>query len=249
MTEEQLEHLIRAACAVINESSVYVIGSQSILPWLRERAGKPPRAWPGVLTLSTEADIIPISNSDHQSDLIEGSLGQDSLFEKTYGYYAQGVSLKTAEAPSDWVSRCYNLVNQNTWNTVGRCMHPVDLFIAKSCANREKDGPFLDAMIECGLVKERNVKHLLPKLDGVISAEKITVVTQCIEARFRKIAAQVEDGSTGQSPMGAMIDRLHEILDCASEGEHPASQEAPEYKPQGGQTTSRSGTPPKRSAP
>ena len=147
MTEEQLEHLIRASCAVINETSVYVIGSQSILPWLRERAGKPPRAWPSVLTLSTEADIIPASNSGHQSDLIEGSLGQDSLFEKTYGYYAQGVSLKTAEAPSDWASRCYNLVNQNTWNTVGRCMHPVDLFIAKSCANRDKDGPFLDAMI------------------------------------------------------------------------------------------------------
>lgn len=248
MTEEQLEHLIRASCAVINESSVYVIGSQSILPWLRERAGKPPRAWPSVLTLSTEADIIPISNSDHQSDLIEGSLGQDSLFEKTYGYYAQGVSLKTAEAPSDWVARCYNLVNQNTWNTVGRCMHPVDLFIAKSCANRDKDGPFLDALIECGLVKERNVKHLLPKLDGVISADKIHLVTQSIEARFRKIAAQV-NSSTGPSPMGDMINLLHEILDRGSGGQQPAGQETSERKPQGGETTSRSGTPPKRPAP
>lgn len=248
MTEEQLEHLIRASCAVINESSVYVIGSQSILPWLRERAGKPPRAWPGVLTLSTEADIIPISNSDHQSDLIEGSLGQDSLFEKTYGYYAQGVSLKTAEAPSDWFSRCYNLVNQNTWNTVGRCMHPVDLFIAKSCANRDKDGPFLDAMIECELVKERNVKHLLPKLEGVISAAKILVVTQSIEARFRKIAAQV-NSSTGQSPMGDMINRLHGILERGSDGQQPVGQETSERKPQSGETTSRSGTPPKRPAP
>ena len=247
MTEEQLEHLIRASCAVINERSVYVIGSQSILPWLRERAGKPPRAWPGVLTLSTEADIIPISNSDHQSDLIEGSLGQDSLFEKTYGYYAQGVSLKTAEAPSDWVSRCYNLVNQNTWNTVGRCMHPVDLFIAKSCANRDKDGPFLDAMIECGLVKERNVKHLLPKLDGVISAEKIHLVTQSIKARFRKIAAQV-NSSTGQSPMGDMINRLHEILDRGSDGQQPVSQETSERNPQDGEASS-CGTTPKRPAP
>ncbi|MEY2341574.1 hypothetical protein AB4090_05625 [Acidithiobacillus sp. IBUN Pt1247-S3] len=188
MTEEQLEHLIRASGAIVGDHAVVVIGSQSILPWLRKLAGKPPRSWPGVFTLSTEADIIPIDNDDHKSDLIDGSLGEDSHFHQSFGYYAQGVAMETAKAPEGWFSRCYPLVNENTHRTIGYCMHPADLFIAKTVANREKDGPFLDAMIEQGLVKESAILHVCGKIPG-LSTEEVDAVKGRIAGRFHRVRA------------------------------------------------------------
>ncbi len=46
MLDEQLEHLIRASGAIIGDREVVVIGSQSILPWLKKYAGKPPKTFP-----------------------------------------------------------------------------------------------------------------------------------------------------------------------------------------------------------
>jgi hypothetical protein len=186
MTEEQLEHLIRSSGAILGDSEILIIGSQSILPWLRKWAGKPPRAWPGVFTLSTEADIIPIDNDSKKSDLIDGVLGEDSYFHATYGYFAQGVSMETARAPEGWKARCYPLKSERTQGVVGYCMHPADLFIAKTMAGRPKDGPFLDAMIEHGIVEESTVLHLVPKIPNCTPQEQ-EIVRNGIRGRFRKV--------------------------------------------------------------
>lgn len=186
MTEEQLEHLIRASGAILGDNEVLVIGSQSIIPWLRKWAGKPPRQWPGVFTLSTEADIIPIDNDEAKSDLIDGTLGEESYFHATHGYYAQGVSMETAKAPEGWQSRCYPMKSENTNRIVGHCMHPADLFIAKTLAGRPKDGPFLDAMIAYGLVQESTILHLTPKIAGC-TKEEIQRIQEQIRARFQKV--------------------------------------------------------------
>ncbi|MGC9217667.1 DUF6036 family nucleotidyltransferase [Acidithiobacillus sp.] len=188
MTEQELEHLIRASGAILGDNAVYIIGSQSILPWLRKFAGKPPRSWPGIFTLSTEADIIPIDNDQRKSDLIDGTIGEDSYFHNTYGYYAQGVSMETAIAPASWQSRCFPIQNANTREIIGYCMHPLDLFIAKSIANREKDMAFLDAMIEHELVQEITIRHLIPKIENVSKAE-IQNLQDRIHARFQRVLA------------------------------------------------------------
>ncbi|WP_205736258.1 hypothetical protein [Acidiferrobacter sp. SPIII_3] len=36
MDERQLEHLIRASGAIIGDTEVIVVGSQSIVPWLKK---------------------------------------------------------------------------------------------------------------------------------------------------------------------------------------------------------------------
>lgn len=186
MTEEQLEPLIRASGAIIGDNAVLIIGSQSILPWLREKAGRPPRQWPHVFTLSTEADIIPIDNDEKKSDPITGTLGEDSYSHQSFGYYAQGVSKETARAPQGWESRCYRLVSQNTNQIVGYCMHPADLFLAKAIANRPKDGPFLDAMIEHGLVVRSTVLHDVEKILS-ITLEEEKWLRSSINQRFTKV--------------------------------------------------------------
>lgn len=194
MDELQLENLIRVSGAIVGDTEVIVVGSQSILPWLkkyRDRAVLP------VLTQSMEADIIPIDDDERKSDLIDGAIGEESHFSKTFGVYAQGVSMATVVAPEGWLSRCYPLVNANTHRVVGRCMHPADLFIAKTVANREKDGPFLDAMIAHGLVEEASVPHLLPNLTA-LSPERIAGIRDAIRSRFARQRREDTVGRTIQ---------------------------------------------------
>ena len=84
MRRDQLEHLIRAAGQVLGVDEVIVIGSQAILASVP--FGLPPEA-----TRSVEADILPIDDRDEtKADLIDGVLGEASMFQETHGIYAQG---------------------------------------------------------------------------------------------------------------------------------------------------------------
>jgi hypothetical protein len=82
MQKSQLEHLIRAAAEITNQYEFVVIGSQSILG----SVDYPP---PECL-VSMEADIYPLQ-APELADLIDGSIGELSLFHERFGYYAQGV--------------------------------------------------------------------------------------------------------------------------------------------------------------
>ncbi len=63
------------------------------------------------------------------------------------------------------------------------------LFFAKSVANRPKDGPFLDAMIKHGLVKEQTVLHLSRKIPGLAQSQ-IADVKARIKGRFRQLVRE-----------------------------------------------------------
>lgn len=69
MTRSQLEHAIRAACDVAEDTEVYVFGSQAIL-------GQFPDAHEA-LRQSAEADIAPV-HALANVDLIDAMLGMDS---------------------------------------------------------------------------------------------------------------------------------------------------------------------------
>lgn len=71
MTREELEHAIRAACDVAQDSDVWVFGSQAIL-------GSFPDA-PPALHQSSETDVAP-QNRPEKVDDINGALGELSPF-------------------------------------------------------------------------------------------------------------------------------------------------------------------------
>ena len=96
MTRSELEHIIRAACAIAGDTELVIIGSQAVL-------GQFPNA-PEELLTSTEADVFP-KNRPERADLIEGSIGELSPFHETFGYYAQGVGPETATLPLGWQER------------------------------------------------------------------------------------------------------------------------------------------------
>ena len=143
MQRSQLEHLIRAAAEITNEYEFVVVGSQSIVGAL---AAPPPEC-----LLSMEADIYPM-RAPELADLIDGAIGELSPFHEHFGYYAQGVSPTTAVLPPDWHSRLVRLQSEGTNGRIAYCLDPVDLFVSKACAAREKDVEFNRALLRGGVV-------------------------------------------------------------------------------------------------
>jgi hypothetical protein len=139
---DQLEHIIRAACAITDDDEVVVIGSQAILAQFPDA--------PAELTHSLEADLYPRHHPE-RAELIDGALGELSMFHGTFGYYADGVSERTATLPSGWQDRLIPVRNQNTLGKTGWCLEIHDLLISKYVASREKDLRFTAAAARHGL--------------------------------------------------------------------------------------------------
>ena len=93
LKRHQLEHILRAAGSIADQSEFIIIGSQAIL-------GTHPDA-PDSLLVSIEADLYPRNNPE-LSDLIDGTIGELSPFHQTFGYYGHGVGPETAVLPRDW---------------------------------------------------------------------------------------------------------------------------------------------------
>lgn len=173
MKRSELEHLIRAAGSIANDSEIVVIGSQAIL-------GQFPDA-PSALLVSAEADLFPLHHPE-LADLIDGSIGEGSQFHELFGYYAQGVGERTAVLPKGWRQRLVRIENANTRGVAGLCLEVHDLAVAKHVAGREKDLEFTRELARHGMT---DCKTLLARLKVTeVSAE----VRKIIEARIRRDA-------------------------------------------------------------
>lgn len=170
MTREQLEHVLRAAGAVINQDRLVVVGSQAIL-------GQFPMAPPETLQ-SMEADLIPIDDPD-KWNLIDGVLGEGSPFHETFGYYADGVEESTPVLPRGWKERLVAVSNENTRGVTGLCLEIHDLMISKYCAGREKDLVFTRAVVRHKLCDEA---MLWARLQNTTVTPEIRAL---VEARIR----------------------------------------------------------------
>jgi hypothetical protein len=137
VTRTQLEHIIRAAGAIADDSDVIVIGSQAIL-------GSFPNA-PGEFLVSNEADVYPLTHVE-RSDLIDSTIGEGSPFQREFGYYAHGIDHTTAVLPEGWRDRLVLVTSENTRFVRGWCLEVHDLAISKYAAGREKDLQFTAAL-------------------------------------------------------------------------------------------------------
>jgi hypothetical protein len=152
MTRPQLEHLIRACAATADVREVVVIGSQSILASFPDP--------PAELTVSMEADVYPKDAPD-RSIVIDGAIGELSLFHETFGYYAHGVDDRTAILPDGWQGRLVGLHNDNTMGATGWCLDPHDLAVSKLAAGREKDRRFVAVMLRDRLIDSATLRSRL----------------------------------------------------------------------------------------
>jgi hypothetical protein len=96
MTRQRLEHLIRAACTIADDTELIIVESQAIL-------GQFPDA-PANLLGSMEADVCPRDRPE-RSEFIAGAIEELSMFHETFGLYADGVDESTAVLPDGWKRR------------------------------------------------------------------------------------------------------------------------------------------------
>jgi hypothetical protein len=169
MRREELEHVLRAAAAVTDDEEIVVVGSQAIL-------GQFPEA-PAVLLASREADVYP-RNHPERADEIDGSLGDGSYFDSTYGYYAHAVGPETATVPTGWKQRLVPISNSNTGGATGWCLEIHDLLLSKCVAGRERDWEFVEEALRHGLTDSEELRRRASDLP--ISVERVEAVREMV---------------------------------------------------------------------
>jgi hypothetical protein len=152
MTRDQLEHAIRAACDVSNDTELLIFGSQAVL-------GEFPNA-PASLRASIEVDVQP-KNRPETVDVIDGALGELSMFHQTHGFYVHGISIESATLPDGWEQRTVAVSDPIfTGGNTGLCIEVHDLAASKLVAYRQKDKEFvrlllIERMIDHKVLAER----------------------------------------------------------------------------------------------
>jgi hypothetical protein len=173
MTRSNLEHIIRAAGTIADDPDIIVIGSQAILGQFPDARAE--------LLVSMEADVYP-KNQPERSDLIDGSIGEGSPFQREFGYYAHGVDRSTAILPAKWEERLVLVTGENTWHVRGWCLEVHDLAIAKLVAGRRKDLDFLQHLIQGGyvdpaiLLRRLEITELEMSIAAVVRARAMRLI-------------------------------------------------------------------------
>ena len=183
MTREQLEHIVRAAGSITDEQKIIVLGSQSILGTFQH----PPDA----LTVSREADVCPMRDPS-KVDLISGAIGEVSLFDSTFGYYAHGLPPESCPLPKGWESRLVPLRNSNTRGVTALCLAPLDLAGSKLVAGRDKDKEFVTEMLRHNLITEGALNGQIALFESAEQRQRALQTFKIVRARLAAEARQRE---------------------------------------------------------
>ncbi len=169
MRREDFEHVVRASADIVNDEIV-VIGSQAIHGQYRD----PPEA----LLMSRELDVYPKTAPERAGE-IDGAIGDGSLFDRTYGYYAYGVGPETPVAPAGWENRLVRIEvpgHKRGSTVVAWCMEIHDLVLSKLAAGRPHDLDFSLEAIRAELVDREQLRlgvALMPETHKGIAAEHL----------------------------------------------------------------------------
>ncbi|MEX2049469.1 MAG: DUF6036 family nucleotidyltransferase [Gemmatimonadota bacterium] len=171
MRRHEFEHAVRAAGAVLGVDEIIVIGSQALHGTLAHDL-------PEEAARSVEVDVALAGDSEGRlADLLDGSIGEASMFHDTFGYYAQGVTERTATLPDGWRDRLVVFETSATSGVRALCLEVHDLWIAKAIANRPKDVEFCKALVARGIVDSAilvarlaRVPELDPRVRSMVEA-------------------------------------------------------------------------------
>lgn len=180
MTRAQLEHIIRAACSIADDDELIIVGSQAILAQFPDA--------PAELLVSMEADVCPRHHPE-RAELVEGSIGELSMFHETFGYYADGVGSPMPTLPHGWKDRLVPIRGVGTQGKTGWALDVHDLLISKYVANREKDRLFNRAALRHGLARPDTLKARL-------------AATEIAEATRAAITARIDADAASANVQG-----------------------------------------------
>jgi hypothetical protein len=177
LRRSDIDHILRAAATLSRHTRFVMVGTGSVIAIAKHI--------PAAMMLTKEIDIYADGVTDPEpiSDLIDASIGRDSQFDRTFGYYGDGVSVRTAIMPTDWRTRATEYTTPDGLATA-ICPSADDIAIAKLCAWREKDQAWLREAFTAGIAKSESAAALLrnelsagaPALEEL--SRRLAVVTQ-----------------------------------------------------------------------
>jgi hypothetical protein len=149
-----IDHILRAAAALSGHNRFVMVGTGAVIATAKHI--------PITMMMTEEIDIYveDAADPDWVSDLIDASIGRYSQFHRTFGYYGDGVSKRTAVMPLDWRGRATVYTTPDGLATAV-CPSAEDIAIAKLCAWREKDQAWLREAFRTGVANARATTILL----------------------------------------------------------------------------------------
>ena len=158
MRRADIEHILRAAGTVTGKARFVLVGSAAVVAW-RELV-------PDAMAISRDVDLFAYDTPDvdHVSDQLEGALGIASDFDRTFGYYCDGVGAETAVLPSDWEDRAKEFSSPNTNGVTALVPEPNDIALSKLVVWRPKDVDWLKAAVGHAIVDPRVMRSRLRAL-------------------------------------------------------------------------------------
>lgn len=160
MEVDKVDHILRAAGEVTGRSRFVLIGSAAVFAWRQ--------IVPEDMTATREVDLFACDVDPQEADRIavelDGSLGQASQFDQSFGFYCDGVGPETAILPTDWEDRSIEYSNAKTGGVTAIVPHLNDIAISKLCAGREEDFDWLGAALAADIIDLEEMRRLFARL-------------------------------------------------------------------------------------
>ncbi len=150
MRLRSLNQLLDATRALAHPNRVVVIGSSSLLPTHPE-LGEPGQP----LETSYDSDLLLTPIDEEMAAILGEAVGQQSLFAKRYGYYADILRPTIAETlPAGWESRLHPVEGYS--NVFALDLY--DLALVKLTVGRQKDLDLLRALLKLKILEPARLR-------------------------------------------------------------------------------------------
>jgi len=172
MQRPELEHIIRACSALTGHTQFVITGSQALLGVNDDV--------PKELRSSLTADLF-CQGDPETTRLITKSLGENTLFEQTFGYCARGVNEEDFILPEGWRDRVIPIESPDTAGACGYCLEVHDLAVSRLAAHHDDDFTFLLGLLRYRLIDEGTLEERLT------ATEMSTSLRAECEGRFARL--------------------------------------------------------------
>lgn len=150
MRLRSLNQLLEATRALARPNRVVIIGSSSLLP-AHPELGEPGQP----LETSYDSDLLLTPIDEEMAAILGEAVGQQSLFAKRHGYYADILRPTIAEAlPAGWQSRLHPVAGYG--NVFALDVY--DLALVKLMVGRQKDLDLLHALLKLGILESAGLR-------------------------------------------------------------------------------------------
>jgi hypothetical protein len=194
MKRTQLLDLIRRVRELTGIPTPVIVGSHSLFA-LTDQV-------PPIVERSAEADFLLGLHGGDVRRRVNDELGVTSDFYDSHGYYADALGLATVVLPPGWEERLLSL-KDDCGQVIAQCLDMHDVAVSKLMAGRDKDFPFISALLERRLIALPTLVERAALIQETASAGALLPRLKKLSERLRPLYSHAE-----LKPLAGLIGRL-----------------------------------------